>query len=76
MSKNVYRNKYNLVFGKVTKEEKRMHNERIRKERGTHGNGKNGKSERKKERKRRHDTTKPATGHKFKKEADPFDVVI
>jgi len=25
---------------------------------------------------RRHNTTKPATGHKFKKEADQFDVVI
>lgn len=34
------------------------------------------RTERVKERKRRHDTTKPATGHKFKKEDDPFDVVI
>jgi len=25
---------------------------------------------------RRHDATKAATGHKFKKEADQFDVVI
>jgi hypothetical protein len=30
----------------------------------------------KESKKRRLDTTKPATGHKFKKEADQFDVVI